>query len=287
MKTYLDCIPCFIKQSLEATRMVTVDTAVHTQVMKEVLNYLQMLSFDNPPPVTSKTVHAIVRRITKCDDPYKTVKDQSNIMAEKLYPQLKEMIHTSNDSLLTAIKFAIVGNAIDFGSVMRFNVETMINDSLKKKIVNTAYPRFKKVLTGSKNILYLADNAGEIFFDKLLLEELVTRNKEITYAVKANPILNDATFTDAKKAGIDSLAKVISADADQNESSPGILLKTVSKEFLEHFNQDDLVIAKGQGNYESLNEVKREIFFLLLVKCPLVAQDMDAKVGDLIFRVQK
>jgi len=287
MKTYFDCIPCFIKQSLEATRMVTVDTAVHTQVMKEVLKYLQMLSFDNPPPVTSKKVHAIIRRITKCDDPYKIVKDQSNIMAEKLYPQLKEMIHTSNDSLLTAIKFAIVGNAIDFGSVMRFNVETMINDSLKKKIVNTAYPRFKKVLTESKNILYLADNAGEIFFDKLLLEELVTRNKEITYAVKANPILNDATFTDAKKAGIDSLAKVISADADQNESSPGILLKTVSKEFLEHFNQDDLVIAKGQGNYESLNEVKREIFFLLLVKCPLVAQDMDAKVGDLIFRVQK
>ena len=91
----------------------------------------------------------------------------------------------------------------------------------------------------------------------------------------------------SKKARIDSLAKVISADADQNESSPGILLKTVSKEFLEHFNQDDLVIAKGQGNYESLNEVKREIFFLLLVKCPLVAQDMDTKMGDLIFRVQK
>jgi uncharacterized protein with ATP-grasp and redox domains len=287
MKTYLDCIPCFIKQSLEATRMVTVDKTVHAQVMKEVLKYLQTLSFDTPPPVTSKKVHAIVRKITKCDDPYKTVKDQSNIMAEKLYPQLKEMIHTSNDSLLTAIKFAIVGNAIDFGSVMRFNVKTMITDSLKKRIINTAYPRFKKVLTNAKNILYLADNAGEIFFDKLLLEELATRNKEITYAVKANPILNDATFTDAKKAGIESVAKVISADADQDESSPGILLKTVSKEFLEHFNQDDLVIAKGQGNYESLNEVKREIFFLLLVKCPLVAQDMDTKMGDLIFRVQK
>ncbi len=267
--------------------MVTMDEAVHTQVMKEVLRYLQTLSFDNPPPVASKKVHAIVRKITKCHDPYKNVKKQSNIMAEKLYPQLKEMIRTSNDSLLTAIKLAIVGNAIDFGSVMRFNVNTMINDSLKKRIINTAYPRFKKVLNDAKTILYLADNAGEIFFDKLLLEEFAPRNKEITYVVKANPILNDATITDAKKAGIDSLAKVISADAGHTESSPGILLTTVSKEFLEHFNHDDLVIAKGQGNYESLNNVKREIFFLLLVKCPLVAQDMDAKVGDLIFRVQK
>ena len=287
MKTYLDCIPCFIKQPLEATRMVTDDKIVQTQVMKEVLKYLQTLSFDTPPTVTSKKVHAIVRKITKCDDPYKTVKDKSNIMADKMYSQLKEMVHASNDPLLTAIKLAIVGNAIDFGSIMRFNVKTLINDSVKKRIIKTAYPQFKKVLTDAETILYLADNAGEIFFDKLLLEELATRDNEITYAVKANPILNDATITDAKKAGIDSLAKVISADADQNESSPGILLNTVSKEFLEHFNQDDLVIAKGQGNYESLNEVEREIFFLLLVKCPLVAQDMDAKVGDLIFRVQK
>ena len=267
--------------------MVTVDEAVYTQVMKEVLRYLQTLTFGNPPPVTSKKVHGIVRKITKCPDPYEKVKDQSNIMAEKLYPHLKDMIRASNDPLLTAIRLAIVGNAIDFGSVMRFNVNKMINDSLKLRNIETSYPRFKKVLDSAKTILYLADNAGEIFFDKLLLEELEKRNKEITYAVKANPILNDATITDAEKAGIDSLAKVISADAGQNESSPGILLKTVSKEFLEHFNHDDLVIAKGQGNYESLNEVKREIFFLLVVKCPLVAQDMEAKVGDLMFRVKK
>lgn len=287
MKTYLDCIPCFIKQPLEAARMATVDETAHAQVVKEVLRYLQTLSFGNTPPVISKKVHAIVRNITKCPDPYKKVKDQSNIMAEKLYPQLKEMIRTSDNSLLTAIRLAIVGNAIDFGSVMRFNVNKMINDSQKLRNIGTSYPRFKKVLDSAKTILYLADNAGEIFFDKLLLEEFEKRNKKITYVVKANPILNDATITDAKKARIDSLAKVISADAGQNESSPGILLETVSKEFLEHFNHDDLVIAKGQGNYESLNEVKREIFFLLLIKCHLVAQDIDAKVGDLIFRVQK
>jgi uncharacterized protein with ATP-grasp and redox domains len=256
-------------------------------VIKEVLRYLQTPSFENPPPVTSKKVHAIVRSLTKCQDPYKNVKDQSNSMAKKLYPQLKVMIRTSNDPLLTAIKLAIIGNAIDFGSVMRFDINTLIKDSLNKRIKNTAYPRFKKVLNDANTILYLADNTGEIFFDKLLIEEFAKRNKKITYAVKANPIINDATITDAKKAGLDTLAKVISADIGHDESSPGILLKSVSKEFLTQFECDDLVIAKGQGNYESLNDVKREVFFLLMVKCPLVAQDMNALVGDLVFRGKK
>ena len=94
MKTYLDCIPCFIKQPLEAARMATADETVHVQVVKEVLRYLQTLTFENTPPMISKKVHAIVRNITKCPDPYKKVKDQSNIMAEKLYPQLKGMIRT-------------------------------------------------------------------------------------------------------------------------------------------------------------------------------------------------
>jgi len=287
MKTYLDCIPCFIRQPLEAVRMVTEDETVHAQVIKEVLKYLQTLSFESPPPESSKEVHAIVKKITNCKDPYKKVKDQSNAMAEKLYPRLKELVRKADDPLLTAVKLTIVGNVIDFGSINRFDVNDMIGGSLKREFIDNSYPRFKEALDDAKTVLYLADNAGEIFFDKLLLEEFAKRQKKVTCVVKANPIINDAIIKDAKTAGIDKFAKIISGDAGQADSTPGILLKFASKEFLEHFNSADMVIAKGQGNYESLSNVKRKIFFMLVVKCPLVAHNIGNDVGKLILKVKE
>ncbi|KAA0000177.1 MAG: DUF89 family protein [Thermoplasmata archaeon] len=285
MKTYLDCIPCFLKQSLEAARMTTDDQAIHAQVVKEVMKYLQNISFENPPPEISREVHEHIRRITKCKDPYKKVKEQSNAMAEKLYPRLKELVKNADDSLLMAIKLAIIGNVIDFGAANRFNVNDMIDKTIETDFIADAYPQFKEVLDKSKTILYLADNAGEIFFDKVLLEELVSRKKQITYVVRANPIINDATVHDAKMAGIDKIAEVIAGDAGQDISAPGILLKFASKEFLECFRSADMVIAKGQGNYEALSDSEREVFFLLVVKCPLVARDINAEVGKLVLKV--
>jgi len=248
MKTHFECIPCFIKQSLEAARMATDDETIHEKILKGVMKHLQNISFSSSPPELSREVHRIVRDISHSKDPYKKVKDQSNEMVKKLYPNLEKLVNEADDPLLMAIKLAIVGNVIDFGTSNRFNVEDMINKAIKEECIDDAYPHFKKVLNQSKNILYLADNTGEIFFDKLLLEELVKKRKEITYVVKANPIINDATVNDAKFAGLNNLAKVIEGDKGQDISTPGILLKYASSEFLEHFNSADMVIVKGQGN---------------------------------------
>jgi len=286
MKTYLECIPCFIRQSLEAARMATDDEAIHEEIIKDVMKYLQSISFSNSPPEISREVHNIIRNKSNSSDPYKKVKDQSNTMAENLYPRLKELIEESDDSLLMAIKLSIVGNVIDFGTSNRFNVEDMLDKAINQDFNDDAYPQFKESLTRAKTILYLADNTGEIFFDKPLLEELVKRNKKITYVVKANPIINDATIDDAKFAGIDKLAKILEGDKGQNKSTPGILLKYASNEFLDLFNSVDMVISKGQGNYESLNESSRKIFFLLMVKCPLVARDMGTELARLVLEVK-
>jgi len=159
--------------------------------------------------------------------------------------------------------------------------------AVKKEFVDEAYPKFKEILSKSKTILYLADNSGEIFFDKLLIEELKKRDKKITYVVKANPIINDVLVEDAKFAGIDKLATIMEGDAGQKRSAPGMVLSYTSKEFQEKLRIVDMVISKGQGNYESLSDIDRKVFFLLMVKCPLVARDMGTEMAQLVLKVNK
>jgi len=286
MKTHLECIPCFIKQSLEAARMATDDEEVHEKVLKEVMKHLETISFSDSPPELSREVHKIIKTITKSKDPYKKVKDQSNQKAKNLYPHLKKLVNEADDPLLMAVKLAIVGNVIDFGTTNRFNLEDMIDTAVKKQFVDEAYPQFKKTLEQAKTILYLADNSGEIFFDKLLIEKLTKRGKDITYVVKANPIINDVLVEDAKFAGIDKLATIMEGDAGQKRSAPGMVLPYASKEFQEKLRSSDMVISKGQGNYESLSDIDREVFFLLMVKCPLVAQDIGTEMAQLVLKVK-
>lgn len=287
MRTYLECIPCFIKQSLEATRMATDDEAVHIEVIKKLLTHLKSISFTDSPPEVSREVHGIIRDITKSEDPYKKIKDKSNKLAKDQYPHLKKMVEEASDSLLMAIKIAIVGNVIDFGTYNRYNVEDMLDNLVKKDIDEESYQQFKKSLVESENILYLADNTGEIFFDKLLINELLKHDKKVTYVVRANPIINDATIEDAKCAGIDKLATIIASDVGQKQSAPGVVLNYSSKKFLDCFESSSMVISKGQGNYEGLSNVTREVFFMLVVKCPLVARDIGDEVGKLILKVKK
>ena len=287
MKIGLECVPCFINQSIEAVKMVSDDKELHTKIIKEVIKHLGTIKFDDySPPELSKEVHEIIRSLTKSNDPYKNVKNQSNKMAEKYYYHLKNIVQNADDSLLMAIKLSIVGNVIDFGTSNRFNVEDMIENALKKDFDDEAYPRFKEVLNKSKSILYLADNSGEIFFDKLLIEELIKNNTKINYVVKANPIINDATVEDGFYAGIDKLTRIIEGDAGQKSSAPGISLSFTSDELLKLFKSSDMIISKGQGNYESLSNCTREIFFLLMIKCPLVAKDVGIDMGKFVLKVK-
>lgn len=286
MKTHLECIPCFIKQSLESARMTTDNEKIQTEVLKEVMKHLQNISFTNSPPEISREVHQIIRKVTKSKDPYKKVKDQSNQTAKNQYLHLKKLMRESDDPLLMAIKLSIVGNVIDFGTMNRFNLDDMINNAINRDFDGNSYSEFKNTLEKSETILFLADNTGEIFFDKLLLEELKNRQKKITYVVKANPIINDATIDDVYFAGINKLARIIEGDAGQKLSSPGMILSYASKDFLELFESSDMIISKGQGNYEGLSDVNRKVFFMLVVKCPLVAKDIKNEIGKLILKVK-
>jgi hypothetical protein len=281
MKAYLDCIPCFLRQALEASRMATEDEEIHAKVLKAVMVYLQQISFNKTPPELSKHIHQTIKEITNCQDPYQKAKQRDNSLAEKLYPRAKQIVANSADPLCTAIKLAIAGNVIDFGASNKFDIEKTMGKVLKANFAIDHFKYFKEVLKKTEQILYIGDNAGEVFFDKLLLDQLIKLGKQIIYAVREKPIINDATLEDAKFAGIDKVAKLITIGG----AAPGAVLKLCSLKFMDQYKHADLVIAKGQGNYESLS--REPICFLLIAKCEVIAKDLGVNVGDMVLKLGK
>jgi uncharacterized protein with ATP-grasp and redox domains len=277
MKTYLDCIPCFFRQALEAARMVTNDPKKQKEVIDEIARIIPDLSFDASPPEMGHIIYNTAKKAANHTDPYKHLKALYNQKALSLYPKLKQEINNAPDPLVHAIRLAIAGNIIDFGPNVRFDLTQELEESRTRPFAIFDYDAFQKILKETAEILYLGDNAGEIVFDKLLIETL---KKPTLYVVRGEPIINDVTMKDAKEVGLDKVAKVIS----NGSGAPGTVLRLCSEEFHHHFRKAKLIIAKGQGNYETLSEEKMPIFFMLKVKCPVIAQHLNVEVGDIVFK---
>ncbi|MBN1384836.1 MAG: DUF89 family protein [Elusimicrobia bacterium] len=282
MKTYLDCFPCILRQSLEATRLSTADKEKQKKVLGRVMEYLIKSDSQLTPPHIACYVYDMVRKITGYSDPYYSIKKKYNRIALNMYPKLKNIIRNSNEPLLTAVRLAIAGNIIDFGVGNRFNLKNTLKKTLSQKFAVCRYSFFKEKLKKTKVLLYLGDNSGEIVFDKILIEEILKRYKlKIYYAVKSGPIINDATLDDANEVKMKDVAEVITTGS----SAPGTILSLCSKEFKNIYDKAQLIISKGQGNYETLDtETGKNIFFLLKVKCALVAGHLRVKLGDIVFK---
>jgi uncharacterized protein with ATP-grasp and redox domains len=266
--------------------MATSNERKHETVMKKVMDYLLTIDFHLSPPEISQHVHHIIRAETSNSDPYEKVKKDANQRAKDQYPSLKKMVSDSTDPLLMAVKLAIIGNVIDFGTMNRMNVKDIIENISKKEFDDTGYKRFKEQVKNAKTIVYLADNTGEIFFDRLLIEQIYCKNRHIIYVVKQHPIINDATLDDAVFAGIDAYAEIIAGDSDVAYSAPGMVVSNMTKKLKSMIENADVIISKGQGNYESLSDINREIFFLLMIKCPLVATNIGIDVGSMVLKVK-
>jgi len=234
-----------------------------------------------------RAIYSLVGKISGVKDPFKEIKGNSNKFALKLYPELKKEISNSEDRLLAAVKLSIIGNIIDYGAKNSLNVAEEIdslfqgNFTINNESSSTTfkYNQFKESLNKVNNIIYLADNAGEVVFDRLLIEELVEDlGKEVIYVVKGKPIINDALIEDALFCGINKVAKITSSGSD----APGTLLKYCSPEFIRLYQNAELIISKGQGNYEALSEEDKSIFFLFRAKCPVIAEDVGCDVGDMV-----
>ncbi len=282
MRTYLECIPCFMKQAIEMAHMVTGNEIRHKKIVDEVAKIIPDFSLGCTPPEMARMIHKVMEKQMGERDFYKQVKDRSNKMALELYPKLKEKVLNSTDRLLTAVEIAIAGNVIDYAAKNTLNIEEEIEKLFQEEFASVgrtvfAYAEFKKALSQARQILYLADNAGEIVFDRVFIEE-IPEDKEIIFAVRDKPVINDALLEDARVCGLEGRTRLISSGVD----APGTILKYCSPEFVKLFKGADMVISKGQGNYEALNDEKREIFYLFRAKCPLIARHANAHVGDVV-----
>jgi len=284
MRTYLDCLPCFLSQTLRTSRIATTEEKIQREILNQVMEKLINLSLDTSPPQIAQVVYRTIKTVTGNGDPYAETKKRQNELALSFYPEFKEMTRTSKDPLLFALKLAIAGNIIDLGVQREVtDLRGEIFEALSAPLSVNDYDAFKKNINNSKLILYLGDNAGEIVFDRILIEELNKIDKlKIIFAVREKPIINDATLEDAKFVGMDRQAEVISNGSD----APATILSECSAEFINLFQKADMVIAKGQGNYESLSDENKNVFFLLKVKCPIVANHLNADVGDAILKRQ-
>lgn len=280
MKSDPECIVCLMKQALNTARFATEDQALHREILNLTAKWTMEADLDLSPAAISTKVYRIVSQVTGVSDPYEEVKKQTNLEALKLLPDLKAMVANATDPLDAALHLAVAGNIIDMGIGHSFDLK---EDALK--ILNTPFAvdhtdRFKYELKSSKKILYLGDNSGEIVFDRILVEQLLDLGKELAFAVKSGPIINDAMMEDAKVAGLTELLPVIETGSDDI----GVCLERAGKEFLDRFESADLMIAKGHGNFESLNTRPERIFFLLKAKCPVVAAELGVLQGDIVFK---
>ena len=271
MKTYLDCIPCFFRQALAAARTSTDDEIVQRHVLNSVSFMIPDLALDVTPPEIAQQVYRIVYEITGNNDPYLEAKKYANKSAMSLYARMKDIVDYSDETLETACKLAIAGNAIDLGAHAEFgSIYSIIEDSVEYQLDQEHYRQFKASVGQSYLILYIADNAGEIVFDRILIEQLLQIKKlKIVFAVREKPIINDATLDDALQVGLDKVATIISNGSD----APATILSQCSPKMRGYYQAADLIISKGQGNYESLSDRPENIFFLFKVKCPVIARD--------------
>jgi uncharacterized protein with ATP-grasp and redox domains len=278
MKTELECLPCFYGQITRALSHAGVNGDRGRTIGRLAEKVIESASLDEVPARTTTRIHRILRNETGVD-PYKLVKETYNRSALDRLPSLRRMAAGARDQLEGGVRIAIAGNVIDFGIYDSVDLDRSLDESFQLPLSGNDLRHFTRAVLSARSILYLCDNAGEIVFDRVLIEILRDMGKEVIAAVKGSPVINDATLDDAHIAGLDECATVI----DNGNDGIGTLLEACSTQFMDAYRSADLIISKGQANYETLvQENDKRIFFLFKVKCVVVAAFLKRGDGDIV-----
>ena len=292
MKMFLDCLPCVLNQILDASRMSSADERLHAEILKEGFALLARYEEYHSSPDLVADMHKIVKRVTGVADPYAQTKARDIKAALEVYPALTAFLDDDSIDLTgeacseadlgcikmyRALKIAVTGNILDSAIMKDIDLARSLDEELKRPFVLCDLSLFLEKLRSAKTILIIADNAGEAVFDRVLIEYL--DHKDLIYAVRDVPIINDLTIEDARAAGVDRCACVISCGSD----APGAILSRCDEELRAIFDRADIVISKGQGNFEALSDCGRDVFFLLKAKCAMIAKRLDVRIGDYVF----
>ncbi len=287
MRVYPECLPCFLNQIVKTAKVAELSREDTISIERKVAKFLYKdLKLELSPGYNATFVHRIFKEESGVEDPFKNLKDKYNSIALKLEPILYEEFYLKSENrLAVAVKLAALGNVIDFAVPTSFDLEKEIKDFFKTPFAYYDEAILERFLVPGKSVLYLADNAGEIVFDKFLIRELKERGLKVILAVRGAPILNDATLEDALKVKVDEIVDEI---VESGSDVIGIDLKGAPKAFKEAWDRAFFVISKGQANFETLDEVyEKDIFFILKAKCNPVARELRCNKGELIFFYNK
>ena len=288
------CVVCLVETAYTFAKMAEANP---DEQMRKLLNLTREVeALLRSPPATyaelgKRFCDACVRVLGDFDY-FRPIKEASNEVALRLAPAAEAYVRsaTSRDERLRrAVKVALVGNALDFGTgvyeVSLEGFEAQFSSLLSAEVAVDESGDLLAALRRSKRVLYVLDNAGEVVLDRLLISELASMGLEVTAAVRGALVQNDATIEDAERAGIGGVARVITTGS----AVPGIVVSDCSEEFLRELREADLVVLKGQGNYQSIEELLKlrseGLAFLLVVKCDPVARDLGVQVGDMVAKL--
>lgn len=290
MNTSLDCLPCFFKQVLEAGRMLGLPPASIKHIMDEIGDELKHFPLEMSPPEMAYHMQRLFAEHSGKEDPYLDVKMLSNNEALAVLDDLRNIVRKGENPLQTAVKLACAGNIIDYGAFPSgIDVQAEISRILQQQGMSTdtdsplfEFTAFHQALKAAKRVMYIADNAGEIVFDRVLLETILTEfpQLELYFVTRGSPILNDVLVKDALDCGLDSVATIISSGS----KTPGLVLSQVDPAFLQLYQEADMVISKGQGNFEALSDEQGPIFFLFIIKCEVIMQHVGGAMRDLVLK---
>ena len=278
------CISCIKNQALRVCDTIKADKTLRTQIIAKADEMAKEFSFEKNPPQVATPLYEEMARLAHKRDLYDEVKKESTLQAKKFIPYLQEQLQNSSEKLLTATKIAIAGNVIDLAAEVSFDLDEQMAKIFETHFSKSDFLALQSELEKATTLMYLADNAGEHLFDYLYIETLqqLYPHLQITYVVRGKPIINDVTYEEAKEFGFAKLCTLL----DSGVPTPGFDYMQANSEAQKLFDEADLIIAKGMGNYECLTPYPREnICFLLKVKCQVVANAIGHNIGDIVCKV--
>lgn len=279
MKATNACLPCMLSQAYNTAVLCSTDPAVQKQILDEALRSYAGIDLNDTPAVLSQIAYELCRTMSGVEDPYYPLKQESNRLALTIYPSLRERLDRSADPLLEALLLAVAGNIIDLAIAQEYDLTEDIVRQIERGFDVEELAGFREAAAGAQRILYLADNAGEIVFDRLLIETLGP--ERVTLMVKGGPIVNDVMREDLEQVGLAGLVRV----ADTGCNYFGFPWEYLSETAREEFRAADLVISKGHANFETVTELGEEAnktFYLLKVKCKEVARQLGTFNGAVV-----
>ena len=282
MKMKDQCLPCLVNQVIKVADITQAPD--REALYRKIFTFLAQLDFQKTNPEVIGETFAILKSHLKNDDPYYEVRKYYNMLLMDMSESIEEHIGSDEYPFYQAVKYAVIGNIIDFNPIYNRTMEEImkfINDAEHLAFTINHVNALQKDIQEAKTLLYLGDNCGEICLDKLLIKQIKKENPnlKVYFGVRGAAVVNDSVEADAYDVGIDEYAAIIS----NGDYALGTVLERTSEAFRKIFESADVVIAKGQANYECLSEYeKKKIYFLLMAKCQVIANDIGVGTNSLV-----